>query len=187
MIDITDLAVGQSRQLFGKTMPSERPGHRLMETWHPLGVVGIISAFNFPVAVYAWNTALALVAGDTVVWKPAEATLLSALATDALLARAADDVGRPAGVHHLVLGDRVAGRRLVEDPARRAGLGDRVGADGSRDRSADRGPLRARTAGAGRQQRLRRHPECRSRPGSARASSSPPPAPPDSAAPPCGD
>src|SRR5687767_3127699 len=105
MIDITDLAVGQSRQLFGKTMPSERPGHRLMETWHPLGVVGIISAFNFPVAVYAWNTALALVAGDTVVWKPAEATVLSALATDALLARAAQDVGAPAGLHHLVLSD----------------------------------------------------------------------------------
>ncbi len=97
MIDITDLAVGQSRQLFGKTMPSERPGHRLMETWHPLGVVGIISAFNFPVAVYAWNTALALVAGDTVVWKAAEPTPLSALATDALLARAAEDVGAPAG------------------------------------------------------------------------------------------
>jgi len=116
MIDITDLAVGQSRQLFGKTMPSERPGHRLMETWHPLGVVGIISAFNFPVAVFAWNTALALVAGDTVVWKPAEATLLSALATDALLARAAQDVGAPAGVHHLVLSDRVGGQRLVEDP-----------------------------------------------------------------------
>jgi aldehyde dehydrogenase (NAD+) len=97
MIDITDLAVGQSRQLFGKTMPSERPGHRLMETWHPLGVVGIISAFNFPVAVYAWNTALALVAGDTVVWKPAEATLLSALATDALLAGPRRTSGRRPG------------------------------------------------------------------------------------------
>ena len=116
MIDITDLAVGQSRQLYGKTLPSERPGHRLMETWHPLGVVGIISAFNFPVAVYAWNTALALIAGDTVVWKPAEATVLSALATDALLARAAADVGAPAGVHQLVLSDRAGGQRLVEDP-----------------------------------------------------------------------
>ena len=116
MVDITDLAVGQSRQLFGLTMPSERPGHRLMQTWHPLGVVGIISAFNFPVAVYAWNTALALVAGDPVVWKPAEATLLTALAADALLARAAEDVGAPAGVHQLILGDRTAGRRLVEDP-----------------------------------------------------------------------
>lgn len=115
MIDITDLAVGQSRQLFGKTIPSERPGHRLMETWHPLGVVGIISAFNFPVAVYAWNTALALVAGDTVVWKPADATPLSALATDALLARAARDVGAPEGLHHLALGDQRAGQQLVAD------------------------------------------------------------------------
>ena len=115
MIDIADLAVGQSRQLFGKTMPSERPGHRLAETWHPLGVVAVISAFNFPVAVYAWNTALALVAGDTVVWKPAEATPLTALATDALLARAARDVGAPAGLHHVVLGDRAAGQKLVED------------------------------------------------------------------------
>jgi L-aminoadipate-semialdehyde dehydrogenase len=115
MIDIADLAVGQSRQLFGKTIPSERPGHRLMETWHPLGVVAVISAFNFPVAVYAWNTALALVAGDTVVWKPAEATRLSALATDALLARAAQDVGAPAGLHHLVLSDRAGGQQLVED------------------------------------------------------------------------
>ena len=94
MIDIADLAVGQSRQLFGKTMPSERPGHRLAETWHPLGVVAVISAFNFPVAVYAWNTALALVAGDTVVWKPAEATPLTALATNALLAARGQGRGR---------------------------------------------------------------------------------------------
>ena len=115
MIDICDLAVGQSRQLFGKTMPSERPGHRLAETWHPLGVVGVISAFNFPVAVYAWNTALALVAGDTVVWKPAEAVRLSAIATDALLERAVREVGAPAGIHQLVLADRVAGQKLVED------------------------------------------------------------------------
>ena len=70
MIDICDLAVGQSRQLFGLTIASERPGHRMMEQWHPLGVVGVISAFNFPVAVWSWNTALALVCGDTVVWKP---------------------------------------------------------------------------------------------------------------------
>ena len=68
MIDICDFALGQSRMLYGKTMPSERPGHRLMETWHPIGVVGVISAFNFPVAVYSWNTANALVCGDTVVW-----------------------------------------------------------------------------------------------------------------------
>jgi aldehyde dehydrogenase (NAD+) len=116
MIDICDLAVGQSRQLFGKIIASERPGHRLAETWHPLGVVGVISAFNFPVAVYAWNTALALIAGDPVVWKPAEPTPLCALATNALLARAARDVGAPEGLHHVVLGGREVGRRLVEDP-----------------------------------------------------------------------
>ncbi|HYI58561.1 MAG TPA: aldehyde dehydrogenase family protein [Microlunatus sp.] len=115
MIDICDLAVGQSRQLFGKTISSERPGHRLAETWHPLGVVGVISAFNFPVAVYAWNAALALIAGDTVVWKPAEPTPLCALATDALLARAAADVGAPDGLHHVVLGGRDIGQALVED------------------------------------------------------------------------
>ena len=116
MIDIADLAVGQSRQLYGKTMPSERPGHRLAEAWHPLGVVGIISAFNFPVAVFAWNTALALVAGDTVVWKPADATRLSAIAVDALLAQAVHEVGAPQGIHQLVLTDRVGGAALVADP-----------------------------------------------------------------------
>ena len=116
MIDIADLAVGQSRQLFGRTMPSERPGHRLAEVWHPIGVVGVISAFNFPVAVYAWNTALALVCGDPVVWKPADATRLSALAVDALLARAVADVGAPAGIHELLLTDAAGSQRMVEDP-----------------------------------------------------------------------
>lgn len=115
-IDIADLAVGQSRQLSGRTFPSERPGHRLAETWHPLGVVGVITAFNFPVAVHAWNTTLALVVGDTVVWKPAGAGRLSALGSAALLERAARDVGAPEGIHQLVLADRVAGRRLAEDP-----------------------------------------------------------------------
>ncbi|MDN6534866.1 MAG: aldehyde dehydrogenase family protein, partial [Yaniella sp.] len=99
MIDICDFAVGQSRMLYGQTMPSERPGHRLMETWHPLGVVGVITAFNFPVAPYAWNTALALVAGDSIVWKPSAIGSLCALATDALLARAVADSGAPAGIH----------------------------------------------------------------------------------------
>src|SRR5207244_10817175 len=93
VIDICEFAVGLSRQLGGRTMPSERPGHRLMETWHPLGVVGVISAFNFPVAVWAWNTAIALVCGDTVVWKPSETTPLTALACHTLLRRAAADVG----------------------------------------------------------------------------------------------
>ena len=80
MIDICDFAVGLSRQLYGLTIASERPGHRMMETWHPLGVCGIISAFNFPVAVWSWNAALALVCGDAVVWKPSEKTPLTALA-----------------------------------------------------------------------------------------------------------
>lgn len=116
MIDICEFAVGLSRQLYGRTMASERPGHRLMETWHPLGVVGVISAFNFPVAVWSWNTALALVCGDTVVWKPSESTPLTAIACDALLRRAASEVGAPAGVHHLIQGDAAVGGRLVDDP-----------------------------------------------------------------------
>ncbi|TDQ50747.1 L-piperidine-6-carboxylate dehydrogenase [Actinorugispora endophytica] len=116
MIDVCEFAVGLSRQLYGRTMPSERPGHRLMETWHPLGVVGVVSAFNFPVAVWSWNTAIALVCGDTVVWKPSELTPLTALACDALLARAAADAGAPPDVHRLLLGARDVGERLVDDP-----------------------------------------------------------------------
>ncbi|HYU65747.1 MAG TPA: aldehyde dehydrogenase family protein, partial [Jatrophihabitantaceae bacterium] len=84
MIDICDFAVGLSRQLHGLTIASERPGHRLMETWHPMGPVAVITAFNFPVAVWSWNAALALVAGDPVLWKPSEKTPLTALACDAL-------------------------------------------------------------------------------------------------------
>ena len=116
MIDICDFAVGLSRQLYGKTMPSERPGHRLSETWHPLGVVGVITAFNFPVAVWAWNTALALVAGDTVVWKPSEITPLTALACTALLDRAISELDLPGDIHHLVQGGRDVGERLVDHP-----------------------------------------------------------------------
>ena len=116
MIDICDFAVGISRQLEGRTMPSERPGHRLMETWHPLGVVGIISAFNFPVAVWAWNAALALVCGDTIVWKPSERVPLTALACSAILDRAIADSGAPAGIHQLALTDRDGGPALVENP-----------------------------------------------------------------------
>ncbi|WP_423247710.1 aldehyde dehydrogenase family protein [Streptomyces achmelvichensis] len=115
MIDICEFAVGLSRQLYGRTMVSERPGHRLSESWHPLGVVGVISAFNFPVAVWSWNTAIALVCGDPVVWKPSELTPLTALACDALLARAAADTGAPAGLHRLLLGGRDIGERLVDD------------------------------------------------------------------------
>ncbi|MUL40707.1 aldehyde dehydrogenase family protein [Streptomonospora sp. PA3] len=116
MIDICDFAVGLSRQLYGRTMASERPGHRLMETWHPLGVVGVVTAFNFPVAVWSWNTAVALVCGDTVVWKPSEQSPLTALACHGLLMRAAADVGAPEGVHRLVLGGREAGEALADDP-----------------------------------------------------------------------
>ncbi|MEU2432174.1 aldehyde dehydrogenase family protein [Streptomyces sp. NPDC007861] len=115
MIDICDFAVGLSRQLYGRTMASERPGHRLSESWHPLGVVGVISAFNFPVAVWSWNTAIALVCGDTVVWKPSELTPLTAVACAALLGRAAADTGAPEGVHGLLLGGRDCGELLVDD------------------------------------------------------------------------
>ena len=86
MIDICDFAVGLSRQLYGLAIASERPGHRMTETWHPMGPCAVISAFNFPVAVWSWNAALALVCGDPVIWKPSEKTPLSALATMKILA-----------------------------------------------------------------------------------------------------
>ena len=116
MIDIADFAVGLSRQLHGLTIASERPGHHMRETWHPLGPVGIISAFNFPVAVWAWNAALALVCGDPVIWKPSEKTPLTALATMGLLERAIARFGRaPAGLAGLILGGAAAGEQLVRD------------------------------------------------------------------------
>src|SRR5206468_9889774 len=93
MIDICDFAVGLSRQLHGLTIASERPGHRMMESWHPLGVVAVISAFNFPVAVWSWNFALAIVCGDPVIWKPSEKTPLTALACQRLFARAVKRFG----------------------------------------------------------------------------------------------
>lgn len=116
MIDICDFAVGLSRQLYGRTMPSERPGHRLMETWHPLGVVGVISAFNFPVAVWSWNTAIALVCGDPVVWKPSELTPLTALACQAILEQALEESGAPADLSQVVLGGPEVGAALVDHP-----------------------------------------------------------------------
>ncbi len=114
MIDICDFAVGLSRQLDGRTMPSERPGHRLMETWHPVGVVAVISAFNFPAAVWAWNTALALVCGDTVVWKPSEATPLVAVAGSALLARAARELSAPENLNIVVVTDAAGAAPLID-------------------------------------------------------------------------
>jgi aldehyde dehydrogenase (NAD+) len=116
MIDICDFAVGLSRQLDGRTMPSERPGHRLMETWHPLGVVGVISAFNFPAAVWSWNAAVALVCGDTVVWKPSPAGALTAMACSALLDRAAADCGAPAGINVLAIADADAAQAMLDSP-----------------------------------------------------------------------
>lgn len=116
MIDICDFAVGLSRQLYGLTIATERPGHRMMEVWHPLGVVGVISAFNFPVAVWAWNAAIALVCGNSVVWKPSEKTPLTALAVQAIFARAAARFGdAPAGLAQLLVGGREAGEALVDD------------------------------------------------------------------------
>ena len=122
MIDICDFAVGLSRQLYGLTIASERPLHRMMETWHPLGVVGVISAFNFPVAVWSWNAALALVCGNAVVWKPSEKAPLSALATHALLDRAvaryrAAGGAVPDGLAGLLIGGRDLGEALVDHPA----------------------------------------------------------------------
>jgi aldehyde dehydrogenase (NAD+) len=117
MIDICDFAVGLSRQLYGLTIASERPAHRMMEQWHPLGPIGVITSFNFPVAVWSWNAALALVCGDPVVWKPSEKTPLSALAVQALFARAAQKFGdAPEGLSAVLIGDRATAAALVDDP-----------------------------------------------------------------------
>ncbi|GAA4906435.1 L-piperidine-6-carboxylate dehydrogenase [Mucilaginibacter defluvii] len=116
MIDICDFAVGQSRQLYGLTMQSERPLHRMYEQYHPLGVVGIISAFNFPVAVWSWNAMLALVCGNTCVWKPSEKTPLTAVACQHIISKVftANDI--PEGVCCLVIGDREVGSLMANDP-----------------------------------------------------------------------
>jgi aldehyde dehydrogenase (NAD+) len=117
MIDICDFATGLSRQLYGLTMPSERPGHHMLERWQPLGPVGVISAFNFPVAVWSWNAALALVCGDPVIWKPSEKTPLTALATQAVYARAVARFGdAPAHLAQVVIGGGDVGQALVGDP-----------------------------------------------------------------------
>src|SRR3954447_10786029 len=134
MIDICDFAVGLSRQLDGRTMPSERPGHRLMETWHPLGAIGLITAFNFPAAVWSWNAAVALACGDTIVWKPSGMTPLTSLACSALLDRAAAECGAPADVHRLVIADAHDAQVLVDSPhvppVGAAGIGGQGGGDG---------------------------------------------------------
>ena len=117
MIDICDFAVGLSRQLYGLTLASERPGHHMRETWQPLGPVLVISAFNFPVAVWAWNACLALVCGDPVIWKPSEKTPLTALATQAIFDRAVARFGdAPEGLSQLAIGGREVGETLTADP-----------------------------------------------------------------------
>eukprot|EP00873_Tetraselmis_striata_P031337 jgi/Tetstr1/451601/TSEL_038637.t1 len=114
MIDICDLAVGQSRQLFGLTIASERPGHSMRETWHPLGVTGVISAFNFPVAVFAWNFALATVCGNTTIWKPSEKTPLTALAVKKIFDKAAARFGdAPEGLLQVAIGGADVGEALT--------------------------------------------------------------------------
>ena len=117
MIDICDFALGLSRQLYGLTIASERPGHHMRETWHPLGVVGVISAFNFPVAVWSWNTALALVCGNAVIWKPSEKTPLTALACQALFEKALAIFGNeaPKDIAQLLIGQANIGEILVGD------------------------------------------------------------------------
>ena len=115
MIDIADFATGLSRQLYGLSMHSERAGHRMYEQWHPLGIVGVISAFNFPVAVWSWNALIALVCGDTVVWKPSLKTPLTAIAVQHICNRVLDRHGWK-GVLNLVIGqDDVVGNRLLHD------------------------------------------------------------------------
>ncbi len=114
MIDICDFAVGLSRQLYGLTIASERPGHTMREHWHPLGVCGVITAFNFPVAPWCWNAALALVCGDPVIWKPSEKTPLTALATQRICERAMERFGAaPEGLIQTVIGERDAGEVLT--------------------------------------------------------------------------
>ncbi len=119
MIDICDFAVGLSRQLYGRVIASERPGHRMLETWHPLGPVGIITAFNFPVAVWSWNAAIALVCGDSLIWKPSDKTPLCALACNALLARAIDRFGASEdlrrGLSQVAIGGPELGQALAAD------------------------------------------------------------------------
>src|SRR5882757_6497276 len=116
IIDICDFAVGLSRQLYGKTISSERPGHRLAEYWHPLGPVGVISAFNFPVAVWAWNAMLGLVCGDAIVWKPSEKTPLTAIATHKIVVdvlKESADLKIPENIVSLVIGGRDIGEAIA--------------------------------------------------------------------------
>jgi len=115
MIDICDFAVGQSRQLYGKTMHSERPKHRMYEQWHPLGICGIITAFNFPVAVYSWNAMIAAVCGDVVIWKASEKTPLCSIAVQNIISKVLKENDVPEGIFNLVTGGRDTGKWMAED------------------------------------------------------------------------
>lgn len=114
VIDIADFAVGLSRQLYGNTMHSERPSHRMYEQWHPLGIVGVITAFNFPMAVWAWNSFIAAVCGDVVLWKPSELTPLTAVALNSICREVAEKHGFP-GLFSLVVGESDLGKKIAED------------------------------------------------------------------------
>lgn len=115
MIDICDFAVGLSRQLYGLTMHSERPGHRMYEQWHPLGIVGIISAFNFPVAVWSWNSMIAMVCGDVCIWKPSEKAPLCGVACQKILQEVLEANDLPEGISCLINGDRLIGEMMTQD------------------------------------------------------------------------
>jgi aldehyde dehydrogenase (NAD+) len=164
MIDIADFAVGLSRQLYGLTIASERPEHRMYEQWQPLGVVGVISAFNFPVAVWSWNALLAAVCGDCVLWKPSLKTPLTAIAVQNICDRVLDRHGWR-GVFQLIIGDDATiGKRLIEDrrvPLISATGSTRMGRIVAETVGQPPGP---HTAGTGRQQRRHRDERCESRP-----------------------
>ena len=116
MIDMADFAVGQSRMLYGLTMPSERPDHRMFEQWHPMGPIGIITSFNFPLAPWAWNTMIALVAGDTVIWKPSSKSPITAIAAMSIIWDVLNSNGLPEGVCNLIIGNRKnVGEALIRD------------------------------------------------------------------------
>ena len=131
IIDICDFAVGLSRQLYGKTISSERPGHRLTEYWHPLGPVGVISAFNFPVAVWAWNAMIGLVCGDPIVWKPSEKTPLSAIACQRIMQKVVKETSSPAGISSVVIGGVEVGQALERIAAIAVDFSDGQRADGA--------------------------------------------------------
>ena len=168
MIDIADFATGLARQLYGLSMHSERPGHRMYEQWHPLGVVGVISAFNFPVAVWSWNALIALICGDTVVWKPSPKTPLTAIAVQHICNRVLTRRGWQ-GVLNLVIGrDDVIGDRLIRDARVPSHQRHRIHAHGEAHRSHHCGGNAAEPARTRRQQWRHCDGRCRSRPGGPR-------------------